>query len=107
MVRLRTAARSDRPAARWQPDVAEADVVVLVLLGDLADGVGAVDEAEAALQPRDVDPVLGIRRRVDVRPARGDAQAIGRKPAHLRAAAVVAVVAGGRARAGGGGGSGR
>src|SRR3954471_298387 len=97
--RLGTAAWRDRPAARRKAHVAEADVVVLVLLGDLAERVGAVDEAEAALQPRDVDPVLGIRRRVEVRPARGDAQAIGRKPAHLRAAAVVAVVARVRAHA--------
>src|SRR4051812_7282340 len=86
MVRLRTAARSDRPAARWQPHVAEADVVVLVLLGDLAERVRAVDEAEAALQPSDVDPVLWIGRGVDVRPSARDAEAVGRQAADLRAA---------------------
>ena len=58
-----------RPGLVGQPHDLRRGVVVLVGLEDAVARVGAVHDREAAAQARDVDPVVGIGRRVDVGPA--------------------------------------
>src|SRR4051794_41760807 len=96
MLPVRAAARRHAAVPRGQPDDALTDVVVLVLLDQLAGRIGAVHEGEAAAQARDADPVLMVGRGVDVGPAGGDAQA-------QLAAAEVLAAGGGEAGARGGG----
>ena len=60
-----------RPGLVGKPDDRRADVVGLVGLPDPVAGVGAVHDREAAAQARDLDPVVGIGRGIDVGPAHG------------------------------------
>ena len=68
--------RRRRPRAALRPGLVgqahdlRRGVVALVGLEDAVARVGAVHDGEAAAQARDVDPVVGIGRRIDVGPAR-------------------------------------